>query len=323
LPKAHRKRMKAIMKHKVLTAVVLGSWTMVRASAADAPETKASGDAAAPGNVPAAASEFKDDKEKLSYSLGMSLGGNLKRSGLAVDQVVPEMLMRGVRDGIGTGKTLLTDTQARDVIMAAQREARTQLGEKNKKAGETFLAENKGKDGVVVLPSGLQYKVLAEGSGESPKPTDLVSVNYRGSLLDGTEFDSSYKRGQPAKFGVGGVIKGWSEALQKMKPGAKWQLFIPSDLAYGERGSGMAIGPNATLLFDVELLSVEARPTPPPTPSAPVTSDIIKVPSKEELEKGAKIEVIKPEDLEKYKQAEKEKADKEKAEKKPAPPGNK
>ena len=150
---------------------------------------------------------------------------------------------------------------------------------------------------MVTLPSGLQYKVIAEGAGDSPAAHDQVTVNYRGKLIDGTEFDSSYKRGEPATFGVSGVIKGWTEALQLMKPGAKWELYIPSALAYMERGSGAQIGPNSTLIFDVELVSVKKQ-EPPPTPE-PVTSDIIKVPSKEEMEKGAKIEVIKKEDLDK------------------------
>ena len=147
-----------------------------------------------------------------------------------------------------------------------QQEKRRIAGEKNKVEGPKFLEENKGKPGVVVLPSGLQYKVLTDGAGDSPKLEDIVTVNYRGTLIDGTEFDSSYKRGQPAKFRVNGVPPGWTEALQKMKPGSKWQLFIPSNLAYGETGN-QNIAPNATLLVDMELISVEAPP--PPAPPAP------------------------------------------------------
>jgi len=138
--------------------------------------------------------------------------------------------------------------------MVAEMEA---LAAKNKAAGEAFLAENAKKEGVKVTKSGLQYKIIEEGEGPSPGPSDMATVNYRGTLIDGTQFDSSYDRGQPATFPVGGVIAGWTEALQLMKPGAKWQLFIPSDLAYGERGAGKDIGPNSTLVFDVELLSVE------------------------------------------------------------------
>jgi FKBP-type peptidyl-prolyl cis-trans isomerase FklB len=251
--------------------------------------------------------ELSNPKDKLSYSIGMNLGVNLKTQEVDVD---PDVVFQGLREALG-GKTLLTEDEARNVIRewqreyrAKQEEKRREQGEKNKAEGEKFLAENKNKPGVVTLPSGLQYKVLQEGKGNSPGPTDKVTVHYRGTLIDGTEFDSSYSRNQPATFNVSGVIKGWTEALQLMKPGDKWQLFIPPDLAYGVRGSGQKIGPNATLIFEVELLSFEqhqpAAAVQPPTPPAaqPVTSDIIKVPSKEELEKGAKIEIIKAEDLE-------------------------
>ena len=168
--------------------------------------------------------------------------------------------------------------------------------EKNKKEGDAFLAENAKKAGIVTLPSGLQYKVVTEGSGASPKGNDTVVTQYRGTLLDGTEFDSSFKRQQPATFELNKVIAGWIEALQKMKAGSKWQLFIPPNLAYGERGSGSLIGPNSTLIFEIELLSVQ--PAAQQT-NQPVTSDIIKVPSAEELKAGAKIEVIKPESIKK------------------------
>ena len=143
--------------------------------------------------------------------------------------------------------------------MAKQQEKAQQLGLANKKEGEEFLAANKSKEGVVTLPSGLQYKVLKEGTGPKPSATDSVACNYRGTLINGTEFDSSYKRGQPATFAVNGVIKGWTEALQLMPVGSKWQLFIPADLAYGERGAGADIGPNSTLIFEVELLSIQAK----------------------------------------------------------------
>jgi len=132
-----------------------------------------------------------------------------------------------------------------------------QLADKNQKEGEVFLAENKKKKGVITLPSGLQYQVIKEGTGKIPKATDTVTTHYRGTLIDGTEFDSSYKRGEPASFPVNGVIKGWTEALQLMKVGSKWQLFIPSNLAYGPQGAGQAIGPNATLIFEIELLSIK------------------------------------------------------------------
>ncbi|MEK7781252.1 MAG: FKBP-type peptidyl-prolyl cis-trans isomerase, partial [Verrucomicrobiota bacterium] len=176
---------------------------------------------------------------------------------------------------------------------------RALFGEKNKAEGEAFLAANKSKPGVKVFPSGLQYKVLAEGSGESPKPEDTCIVKYRGTLIDGTEFDNSEKApGGTASFPANRVIPGWTEALTNMKPGAKWQLFVPSNLAYGEMGKGGNIAPNTVLLFDVELVSFTAAPPPPP-PAAPLTSDIIKVPSLDEMKKGAKIETIKAEDVEK------------------------
>jgi FKBP-type peptidyl-prolyl cis-trans isomerase len=165
------------------------------------------------------------------------------------------------------------------------------------------MATNKNNSGVVTLPDGLQYKVITNGTGAMPVSTDIVTVNYRGTLLDGTEFDSSFKRGQPARFPVNGVIPGWTEALLKMKVGSRWQLFLPPELAYGEQGPP-GIPPNAVLIFDVELLSTQNPPPPPPATSSnqPLTSDIIKVPSAEELKKGAKIEVIKAEDLKKTQQ---------------------
>ena len=266
--------------------------------------------------------EFKNDREKHSYSVGASWGNSLKQQEVDLDL---EMVMQGLREAFA-GNCALTDEEVRASMAALnkeirgkQEEKRKQQGEKNKQEAEKFLAENKAKEGVVTLPSGLQYKILSEGNGESPKPADTATVNYRGTLIDGTEFDSSYKRGQPSTFSVTGVIKGWTEALELMKPGAKWQLFIPSDLAYGERGSGQLIGPNAALIFEVELVSFKP-PTPPPAanpaPAQPVTSDIIKVPSKEELEKGAKIEIIKAADLEKLQKEQKEKQQQDKKEEK-------
>ena len=207
------------------------------------------------------APELAGDKEKLSYSIGMDIGGNLKRQSI---DVVPDLLAKGFKDRYGDGKTLLTEEEARQAIMnfqkqqmAKQAETMKQLGEKNKAEGEKFLAGNAKKEGVKTLPSGLQYKVIAPGTGKSPAASDTVTTNYKWTLIDGTEFDSSYKRGQPATFPVSGVIPGWTEALQLMKEGAKWQLFIPPNLAYGERGAGRDIGPNATLVFEVELISIK------------------------------------------------------------------
>jgi FKBP-type peptidyl-prolyl cis-trans isomerase FklB len=167
------------------------------------------------------------------------------------------------------GKPLLTEQEIKDVITALQKDLQAKqqekmrvLAEKNKKEGESFLAENKKKDGVITLASGLQYKIIKNGGGKMPKATDSVTVNYRGTLIDGTEFDSSIKRGQPATFQVSGVIPGWTEALQLMREGSKWQLFIPSNLAYGERGAGGSIGPNAVLIFEVELISINKPEKP-------------------------------------------------------------
>ncbi len=195
--------------------------------------------------------------------MGMNFGTGLRKQSVDIDPVI---LARGLRDAFSNGKTLLTEDEARAVLTQLQGDVRKkqqeitqQLGDANKKQGMAFLEANKTKDGVVTLPSGLQYKVIQEGSGPKPAPTDKVVCNYRGTLLDSTEFDSSYKRGQPATFPVTGVIKGWTEALQLMPVGSKWQLFIPSELAYGERGAGAQIGPNATLIFEVELLSIQGQ----------------------------------------------------------------
>jgi FKBP-type peptidyl-prolyl cis-trans isomerase FklB len=205
------------------------------------------------------ASALQTQKDKFSYALGMNIGTNLHR------QSVPfasDLFMRGMKDSLAGGQTLLTEDEARAAIMEVQNEMRKQQqekmqvqGEANKREGDAFLAVNKTKEGVVVLPSGLQYKILLAGTGPKPTAADSVTVNYRGTLVSGTEFDSSYKRGQPATFPVTGVIKGWTEALQLMPVGSKWQLFIPADLAYGERGPG-EIGPNSTLIFEVELLKI-------------------------------------------------------------------
>lgn len=205
--------------------------------------------------------ELQEKKERVSYSIGMDIGTNLKRQPFEVD---PELLAQGVRDALTGGKTLLTEEEARQTLadlqkelMEKQQEHVRQMVEKNRKEGEEFLAANKKKKGVVTLPSGLQYKVLTAGTGASPKLADTVETHYRGTLLDGTEFDSSYKRGEPATFPVSGIIEGWKEALQKMKVGDKWQLFVPAELAYGERGAGREIGPNQALIFEVELLAIK------------------------------------------------------------------
>ena len=254
-------------------------------------------------------SDFKDQKEKLSYAYGLNYGQAFKRQESDID---PDVVAKAIKDVLAGVTPRLSEKEARETIMAYQKEMRAKqeeknkvLAEQNKKDGAAFLAENAKKEGVKVTPSGLQYKILTEGTGEIPKSTDSFSTQYRGTLIDGKEFDSSYKRGQPASFAVTGVIKGWTEALQMMKTGSKWQLFIPSDLAYGDRGTGRDIPPGAALIFEIELVSIKPPTTPPPLPGAgvvssqPVTSDIIKVPSADELKKGAKIEVIKADSVEK------------------------
>jgi len=206
---------------------------------------------------------LKNQKDKVSYVIGMDIGSNFKKQSIDIN---PDILVRGINDGLSGGKSLLTEQEIRDIttafqkeMMAKQEELNKKLGEKNKKEGEVFLAENKKKEGVKTLPSGLQYKVIKAGTGKKPKSTDTVTTHYRGTLIDGTEFDSSYRRGQPASFPVNGVIPGWTEALQFMEEGAKWQLFVPPNLAYGERGAGRQIGPNATLMFEVELISIQEK----------------------------------------------------------------
>jgi FKBP-type peptidyl-prolyl cis-trans isomerase len=209
----------------------------------------------------AEAPALKTQKEKRSYAIGVDIGNMLSRQPVDMDV---DSFLKGAQDVLNKKKLLLTDEELKDILtvlqkeMAAKQDERMKgLAEKNKKDGESFLAENKKKEGVKTLPSGLQYKVIKEGTGKTPKVTDTVTTNYRGTVIDGTEFDSSYKRGQPTTFPVNGVIRGWTEALQLMKTGSKWQLFVPSDLAYGERGAGPQIGPNAVLIFEVELLSVQ------------------------------------------------------------------
>jgi FKBP-type peptidyl-prolyl cis-trans isomerase FklB len=205
----------------------------------------------------------KTDKEKLSYAMGMDVGTALKKQSIEVD---PQFFAAAIRDTLTGAPTQLTNEQMVEVLTVFSKEIQAkraaqmaQAKDSGKAEGEKFLAANKTKPGVKTLPSGLQYKVIQEGSGPSPKATDTVSVNYRGTLINGTEFDSNAKSGKPITFPVNGVIPGWTEALQLMKTGSKWQLFIPSNLAYGERGAGADIGPNSTLIFDVELLGIEKK----------------------------------------------------------------
>ena len=203
----------------------------------------------------------KTKKEKISYSIGVNIGKNMKMQGIDLDQ---GLLTQGIKDGLNSSKTAMSDKDMEAAMTSFQQEMMGKMqakqkvvGEKNVKEGEAFLAANKKKEGVVTLSSGLQYKILKSGDGPKPTKDQTVKCHYRGTLIDGTEFDSSYKRGEPTEFPIGQVIKGWTEALQLMPVGSKWQLFIPSDLAYGPEGRGQTIGPNATLIFDIELISIK------------------------------------------------------------------
>lgn len=253
------------------------------------------------------ANDLKDPRQKSSYGLGLQAGKLWQSRGADIDW---DAYMRGVRDSQPGGSQLLTDDQIKEAMSAFQKEVQAKVdaknqaeGAKNQEAGNAFLAENKAKPGVLTTASGLQYKVVQMGSGPKPAATDKVTVHYTGTLINGTKFDSSVDRGQPATFPLNGVIKGWTEGLQLMPVGSKFTFYIPPDLAYGLRAPS-SIGPNQVLIFDVELLKIDA----PQPPAQPVTSDIIKVPSAEELAKGAKIEVIKAEDAQKLIDQEKAKA---------------
>jgi FKBP-type peptidyl-prolyl cis-trans isomerase FklB len=233
-----------------------------------APGAKSSGTTGAKPRTGAAARTtvplaLKTDKDKTSYAIGANIGKSLHKDELDID---PSILLRGLKDAMAGGKTLMTDDEIKASLTAVQADIRNKqqakrqaLGEANKREGDTFLAANKTQEGVVTLPDGLQYKILKEGDGPKPTAGDSVVCNYRGTLLNDTEFDSSYKRGQPATFPVTGVIKGWTEALQLMPVGSKWQIFVPSELAYGARGAGAEIGPNSTLVFEIELLSIQPK----------------------------------------------------------------
>ena len=271
----------------VLTAIAAGIIACGNAGAQQTPPTKTpqtpaakttpKPPAAKPGSTTAkkpAVLTLQTQKDKASYAIGLNIGRSMHKDSVEID---PNILLRGMKDGLAGAKPLLTDDEAKATMTALQADLRKKQEEKtlalsaaNKTQGAAFLTENKTKEGVVTLPSGLQYKILTEGTGPKPTSTDTVVCNYKGTLLDNTEFDSSYKRGQPATFPVSGVIKGWTEALQLMPVGSKWQLFIPPDLAYGARGGpGGGIGPDATLVFEVELMSIQPKAeVKPPNPSA-------------------------------------------------------
>ncbi len=227
--------------------------------------------AAKPGT--AAAPTLKTDREKAAYAIGANIGRSMKKEGVDLD---PALIARGIKDGLSSGKLLLTDEQAQAALVAFSGEMKKKqamemeaLGAVNQKQGDAFLAANKTKPGVVTLPSGLQYKVITAGSGPKPSAEDTIKCNYRGTLINGTEFDSSAKHGGPADIPVGRVIKGWTEALQLMPVGSKWELYVPASLAYGNQAAGPDIGPNSTLVFEVELLSIEPKAKPEAAKDAP------------------------------------------------------
>ena len=220
-----------------------------------------------PNRKPAAndqsASALPTQKDKVSYAIGMNIGKSLHKDSVDID---PNIFLQGLKDAMAGGKVLMTPEEVKATMTELQGELRKkqeaqaqQAGAANKQEGDAFLAANKAKPGVVTLPSGLQYKIVKEGTGPKPTATDTVVCNYRGTLINGTEFDSSYKRGEPATFAVNQVIKGWTEALQLMPVGSKWELYIPPDLAYADKGAGSDIGPNATLKFEVELMSIQPK----------------------------------------------------------------
>ncbi len=249
--------------------VLAAGVTLLGSAMAQQPAAKPSTPATQSQSSSAASSSnaaLPTEKDKLSYAIGMNIGKGLHHDGVDVD---PNLLLRGLKDAMANGQTLMTDDQAKAEIVALQNQLRSKMeaqraeeGQANKKAGDDFLAANKTKPGVVVLPSGLQYKILKEGTGPKPIATDTVKCNYRGTLINGTEFDASEKHGGALSIPVNGVIKGWTEALQLMPVGSKWELFIPSDLAYGARGAGSDIGPNEALIFEIELVSIEKKDQP-------------------------------------------------------------
>jgi FKBP-type peptidyl-prolyl cis-trans isomerase FklB len=215
---------------------------------------------------------LKTDKQKQSYAIGLNIGKNMQKDGVEIDSAA---MLRGIKDAVAGGKVLMTDEEIKTTLTALAGDLKKKQELKiaaessaNKTAGDAFLAANKSKPGVVALPSGLQYKILKRGDGPKPTTADQVTCNYKGTLLNGKEFDSSYKRGEPATFPVGQVIKGWTEALQLMPVGSKWELYIPADLAYGSKQAGPDITPGSTLVFEVELLSIKPKVDPAAAPAA-------------------------------------------------------
>jgi len=256
----------------VLTSLALAPLALAAKNPTATPKPIAVASATPTPNPDEPIGPLKNKKDKVSYAIGLDIGSTLKRQMIDVDQ---SLMTKGIEDGMSGAKPIMNEDQVRQVMSTFQKDmmekqaaVRKAEGEKNAAEGKKFLEENKKKPGIKTTADGLQYQVIAEGNGNPPKETDMVEVNYRGTLINGTEFDSSYKRGKPAKFPVNRVIKGWTEGLQLMKPGAKYKFYIPPELAYGERGAGSEIPPESTLVFDVELLGVSPGPSPAPPGAA-------------------------------------------------------
>jgi FKBP-type peptidyl-prolyl cis-trans isomerase len=258
-------------KSLILPAALLVAAAVAAGAQSSKPAQKPAAQAAQPAQAPAAqptAGKPESPEDRFSYAIGMNLGRSLKANEVKVNM---DLLLKGLHDGIGGGQALLTDEEmqaavqsVQQQVMAQQETKRKAEGEKNKVEGEAFLAKNKERAGVKTTASGLQYEVLKEGTGANPKATDTVTVNYTGTLRNGTKFDSSVDRGQPATFVLNQVIPGWTEGVQLMKVGAKYKFYIPAALAYADRGAGNVIGPNEPLIFEVDLLSIGQPEQPKP-----------------------------------------------------------
>lgn len=239
------------MKTKMIFGVITASLVMTAL-----PMWSQSRKSATPKNKPQNTVTIKTKADKFSYAVGMSIASNVKQQGI-IDSLSVELMSKAFADVFSGATPLISAEESQAVIQQYMMEMQSKAGEKAAAEGRKFLEENKKKPGVITLPSGLQYLVMKEGTGEMPKETDKVTTHYHGTLINGEVFDSSVDRGQPASFPVNGVIRGWVEALQLMKVGSKWKLFVPSELAYGANGAGPKIGPNTTLIFEVELLSID------------------------------------------------------------------